>query len=85
MFVDVVQRELGEMLGKNFPGFNFEVLPFLSERIKETLSGSEGTLAVKIFGDKLEDLDVAAQASRNIRLKDGRVLADERVEAVPVA
>ena len=31
------------------------------------------------------DLDVAAQASRNIRLKDGRVLADERVEAVPVA
>jgi ABC-type lipoprotein export system ATPase subunit len=31
------------------------------------------------------DLDVAAQASRNIRLKDGKVLADERVEAVPVA
>ena len=31
------------------------------------------------------DLDVAAQARRNIRLKDGKVLADERVEAVPVA
>jgi ABC-type lipoprotein export system ATPase subunit len=31
------------------------------------------------------DLDVAAHASRNIRLKDGKVLADERVEAVPVA
>jgi ABC-type lipoprotein export system ATPase subunit len=32
------------------------------------------------------DLDVAGQARRNIRLKDGKVLADQRVEAgVPVA
>ena len=31
------------------------------------------------------DLDVAAQARRNIRLKDGKVLADERVEAASVA
>jgi ABC-type lipoprotein export system ATPase subunit len=31
------------------------------------------------------DLDVAAHARRNVRLKDGKVLADERVEAVPVA
>ena len=31
------------------------------------------------------DLDVAGQAGRNIRLKDGRVLADERMEAVSVA
>jgi ABC-type lipoprotein export system ATPase subunit len=31
------------------------------------------------------DLDVAAQARRNIRLKDGKVLADARAEAVPVA
>jgi putative ABC transport system ATP-binding protein len=30
------------------------------------------------------DLDVAAQARRNIRLKDGKVLADERVGAVAV-
>jgi putative ABC transport system ATP-binding protein len=30
------------------------------------------------------DLDVAAQARRNIRLKDGRVLTDERVGAAPV-
>jgi len=31
------------------------------------------------------DLDIASQASRHIRLKDGRVLSDERVaEAVPV-
>ena len=31
------------------------------------------------------DLDIAAQTSRNIRLKDGKVLADERVGAVSVA
>ena len=31
------------------------------------------------------DLDVAGQARRNIRLKDGKVLADERMEAVSVA
>ena len=31
------------------------------------------------------DLDVAAQARRNIRLKDGKVLADARVEAASVA
>jgi ABC-type lipoprotein export system ATPase subunit len=31
------------------------------------------------------DLDVAAHASRQIRLKDGKVLTDERVGAAPVA
>jgi putative ABC transport system ATP-binding protein len=31
------------------------------------------------------DLDVAAHSRRQIRLKDGKVLTDERVEAVPVA
>jgi putative ABC transport system ATP-binding protein len=30
------------------------------------------------------DLDVAAHSNRQIRLKDGKVLTDERVEAVPV-
>jgi putative ABC transport system ATP-binding protein len=31
------------------------------------------------------DLDIAGQANRNIRLKDGKILADERVEAAGVA
>jgi CzcA family heavy metal efflux pump len=55
-----VQRNIGEVLGQNFPGFNFEAMPFLSERIKETLSGSSAAVAVKVFGDRLEDLDRAA-------------------------
>jgi ABC-type lipoprotein export system ATPase subunit len=31
------------------------------------------------------DLDIAKQATRQVRLKDGRVLADERAGEVPVA
>src|SRR5262249_10275795 len=56
-----VQREIGDALGQNFPGFNFAVLSFLSERIKETLSGTEAAIAVKVFGDRLEDLDRSAE------------------------
>jgi CzcA family heavy metal efflux pump len=44
-----------------FPGFNFEVLTFLSERIEETLSGSIAQVAVKVHGDDFADLDRAAQ------------------------
>jgi CzcA family heavy metal efflux pump len=42
-------------------GFSFEVLPFLTERIKETLSGSTASVAVKIYGTDLEALDQASQ------------------------
>src|SRR5262249_46711040 len=48
------ERELKRKLGTGFAGFQFEVLPFLSERIKETLSGSPAAVAVKIYGDDLE-------------------------------
>lgn len=41
-------------------GYSFEMLPFLSERIKETLSGYTATLAVKVYGDNLEQIDQAA-------------------------
>jgi Cu/Ag efflux pump CusA len=47
-------------LGNDFPGYSFEPMPFLSERIKETLSGSSAALAVKVFGDDLAKLDAAA-------------------------
>src|SRR5207248_10753930 len=47
-------------LNNDFASFSFEAMPFLTERIKETLSGSPAALAVKIFGDDLEKLDTAA-------------------------
>jgi Cu/Ag efflux pump CusA len=56
-----VQRDIQQTLSQNCPGFSFEVMSFLSERIKETLSGSSATVAVKVFGDRLEDIDRSAQ------------------------
>jgi Cu/Ag efflux pump CusA len=47
-------------LGGQIPGFSFEAMPFLTERIKETMSGSAAALAVKIFGDDFDKLDQAA-------------------------
>src|SRR5262249_7071942 len=55
------QRALKEKLATGPAGFEFEVLPFLSERIKETLSGTTGAVVVKVYGNRLEDLDRAAQ------------------------
>jgi Cu/Ag efflux pump CusA len=46
---------------EDFPGYGFEVLPFLSERIKETLSGSTAPVVVKATGDRLDDLETATQ------------------------
>jgi CzcA family heavy metal efflux pump len=57
-----VERRLKQKLAAGPVGFQFEVLPFLSERIKETLSGSSAAVVVKVYGDRLEDLDRAARA-----------------------
>ena len=47
----------------------------------KTLNRQEGVTLVLVT----HDLDIASQATRQIRLKDGRVVADEKVEqAVPV-
>lgn len=42
-------------------GFTFETLPFLTERIKETLSGQTASVAIKITGDDFTTLDATAQ------------------------
>jgi Cu/Ag efflux pump CusA len=55
------QRHVKRVL-ENVPGFSFAVLPFLTERIKETLSGTAGAVAVKVYGDDLDAIDRAAQA-----------------------
>jgi CzcA family heavy metal efflux pump len=51
-YIDGIQND--------FAGFAFEVMPFLTERIKETLSGSTAAVAVKIYGTDLAALDRAA-------------------------
>jgi CzcA family heavy metal efflux pump len=58
--IEQVERDIKSKLG-DFAGFRFEVLPFLTERIKETLSGSTATVAIKVYGEDFEALEQAAQ------------------------
>jgi CzcA family heavy metal efflux pump len=55
-----VERSIKETLRAR-AGYSFEVMPFLTERIKETISGSPASVAVKVYGDDLEAIDRAAQ------------------------
>jgi Cu/Ag efflux pump CusA len=57
--IEQAQKELGDVL-KEVPGFSFEIYPFLSERIAETLSGTPQAVVVRIQGDDLGKLDRAA-------------------------
>jgi CzcA family heavy metal efflux pump len=60
-----VESALHERL-RDVPGYSFEVLPFLSERIKETLSGTSAQVVVKIRGDDLASVDQAAEQVRSV-------------------
>jgi Cu/Ag efflux pump CusA len=60
--VGQVEKQLRATLGDETVGFSFVVMPFLTERIKETISGSSASVAVKVYGDDLEALDRAAQS-----------------------
>lgn len=51
-----LRRRLAEV-----PGVNFAIKPFLTERIEETLTGATAAVVVKLFGDDLDSLDVAAK------------------------
>ncbi|HEV3205086.1 MAG TPA: efflux RND transporter permease subunit, partial [Gemmataceae bacterium] len=63
-----------------FPGFSFETMPFLTERIKETISGSPAAVAIKVFGDDLTAITKAAQdIARKLRQVKGNV--NVRLEA----
>lgn len=57
---ETVEHDLRELLA-GFPGVNFAIRGFLSERIEETLTGSTAELVVRVFGDDLDSLDVAAR------------------------
>jgi Cu/Ag efflux pump CusA len=55
-----VQEDVRRVLSR-FPGVNFAIRGFLAERIEETLTGSTAEVVVKIFGDDLDSLDLAAR------------------------
>lgn len=56
---DSVVSDIRNALAR-FPGLNFAVMPYLSERIEETLSGFTAPLVVNIFGNDLNTLDQKA-------------------------
>ncbi|HYC33035.1 MAG TPA: efflux RND transporter permease subunit, partial [Gemmatimonadales bacterium] len=80
---ETIQDDLRTVLA-GFPGVNFAIRGFLTERIEETLTGSTAELVVRVFGDDLDSLDVGA---RRIAEALGRVpgASDVQYDPPPVA
>ena len=59
---DQAESALGDMrkLLAQFPGVNFAVKTFLTERVEETISGFTASVVVNIYGDDLDALDAKA-------------------------
>jgi CzcA family heavy metal efflux pump len=77
-----VQDDLRRILAR-FPGVNFAIRGFLAERIEETLTGSTAEIVVKVFGDDLDSLDLAArQVAELVRGVPGA--SDVQYDAPPV-
>jgi CzcA family heavy metal efflux pump len=53
------QEALRSILEK-YPGLQTEVVTFLGDRISESLSGETAQVAIKVFGDDLDNIDAAA-------------------------
>jgi CzcA family heavy metal efflux pump len=53
------QEALRSILEK-YPGLQSEVVTFLGDRISESLSGETAQVAIKVFGDDLDNIDTAA-------------------------
>ncbi|MBV9619984.1 MAG: efflux RND transporter permease subunit, partial [Gammaproteobacteria bacterium] len=56
---ETAQAQLREILDR-FPGMQSEVVTFLGDRISESLSGETAQVAVKVFGNDLDQLDSIA-------------------------
>ncbi|MDQ6808125.1 MAG: efflux RND transporter permease subunit [Verrucomicrobiota bacterium] len=59
---DQAESALGDMrkLLAQFPGVNFAVKTFLTERVEETISGFTASVVINIYGDDLDALDAKA-------------------------
>jgi CzcA family heavy metal efflux pump len=77
--VDEAQIRIRRILAR-FPGFEFGLNSFLTERIEETLSGQHADVVVNIFGNDLDVLDQTGNAVAGI-LRGIRGGVDIRVQA----
>ncbi len=63
---EFVQADIRNVLS-GFPGVNFAVKTFLTERVEETLSGYTASVVVNLFGNDLDALDrTAAEVARTL-------------------
>lgn len=62
---EFAMAEIREALVK-FPGLSFKVMPFLAERIEETISGATAQVAVDVFGDDLDLIDRKTEEVRQV-------------------
>jgi CzcA family heavy metal efflux pump len=74
-FIEEIRKPLLQ-----FPGLTFRVMPFLVERMEETLSGATAEVVVKLYGNDLDALDRAAEKVRSLMLQM-RGAVDVTVEA----
>jgi CzcA family heavy metal efflux pump len=58
---DAAQAAMRKVLS-GFPGVNFALKPFLTERVEESLSGYTASVIVNIYGNDLDALDEAARS-----------------------
>jgi len=72
-----VRRALSE-----FPGVNFAVKTFLTERVEETLSGYTAAVVVNVYGSDLDQLDAAAQQLARV-LSSMKGATDVQVQSPP--
>ncbi len=77
--IDAAQDRIRRILSR-FPGFDFGLNSFLTERIEETLSGQTADVVVSIFGNDLDSLDQTANAVARI-LRQTRGGVDVRILA----
>ena len=61
-----IRETLSGESGVTFPGVNFAINTFLTERIEETISGFTSAIVVNIYGQDLDALDRDAQAVASI-------------------
>jgi len=77
--INAAQDKIRQILSR-FPGFDFGLNSFLTERIAETLTGQTADVVVSIFGNDLDALDQAGNAAARI-LRETRGGADVRIVA----
>lgn len=68
--------------GNGFPGVNFAINTFLTERIEETISGYAAAMVINIYGQDLDALDRDARAVAGI-LASMPGAADVQVQSPP--